>query len=44
VSSARQAIPLIPDDNERQALRLRRYLLAAATSLLRAPRLARVEV
>ena len=34
MTAARQTIALIPEGDERQALRLRRYLLASATSLM----------
>jgi hypothetical protein len=34
VTASRPAIPLIPESDERQALRLRRYLMASGTSLM----------
>jgi hypothetical protein len=34
VPASRPAIPLIPEGDERQSLRLRRYLLATSTSLM----------
>ena len=34
MTAARQSIALIPERDERQALRLRRYLMAAGTSLM----------
>ena len=34
VTSARQTVALIPEGDERQALRLRRYVMAASTSLM----------
>lgn len=34
VTAARQASTLVPEGDERQALRLRRYLMAAGTSMM----------